>query len=343
MFDFNIKKGFSMGARTRIGLDIGRSAVKLLEAQVQGDKYSLTHIGLKKLSDPSQETLVDSIKSLSEELTLSTRDVNISVSGPSTIVRFVSMPKMREDELKAAIKFEAEKHIPFPIEDCILDYQILKKDGKDNKTEILLVAAKKAFVLEKIAAVEKCGLLINLVDVDPFAVANAFLKSFNNYDAGKSAALLNIGANLTNVSIVRGGILCFSRDAAMGGGDFTAAISKSLNMDPKASEDMKLAPGARLQEVVNSTKNTLNSLFDELRLSFSYYENQSGSPIDEVYICGGASLEAGLESAFNEAFELKPLLWNPLQSFDISKLPQNAELAKDMNRYFAVAAGLAIR
>lgn len=343
MFDFNIKKGFSIKARTRVGLDIGKSVVKLLEIESFGDRSFLTRIGFKKLADSSKETLTDSIKSLAEELRLTTKEVGLSVSGPSTIVRFVSMPKMREDELKGAIKFEAEKHIPFAIEDCVIDYQVLKKDDKDNKIEILLVAAKKVFILEKMAVAEECGFSVDLIDVDPFAVANSFLRNFNNYDPGKSAAILNIGASLTNVSIVRGGILRFSRDITMGGTDFTAAIAKGFNIDPNASEEIKLSPGSRLQDVVNCTKNTLNSLFDELRLSLSYYENQSGSPIDEVYVCGGASLLAGLESAFYEAFELKPLFWDPLQFLDVSKLSQNTELAKNMPKSFAVAAGLAIR
>jgi len=343
MFNLNIRKGFPAKARTRVGLDIGRYAVKLLEAQTQGGRSFLTRIGMKKLSDPSRETLVDSVKSLSEELKHSTKDVNISVSGPSTIVRFVSMPKMREDELKGAIKFEAEEHIPFAIEDCVIDYQVLKKDEKDNKIELLLVAAKKAFIMEKLAAVEECGFSVNLIDVDPFAAANSFLSNFSDYDAAKSAAVLNIGANITNVSVIRGGTLCFCRDVAVGGADFTAAVSKSLNIDLKTAEDIKLAPAARLQDVANAAKNTLNSFFDELRLSFSYYENQSGRPIDEVYACGGSSLQAGMESAFVEAFELKLLLWDPLQFFDNSKLTQGAEAAKATSRYFAVAAGLAIR
>jgi type IV pilus assembly protein PilM len=197
--------------------------------------------------------------------------------------------------------------------------------------------------MEKMSAAEECGFSVNIIDVDSFALANSFLANFNNYNTEKSAAVLNIGASTTNVSIVKDGTRCFSRDAAIGGVDFTAAISNSMNIDPKAAEGIKLAPGPKLQDVIAATKNTLNSLLDELRLSFSYYENQSGHPIDELYICGGASMEAGLESAFNDAFELSPVFWNPLQSLDLSRLTQNAELAKNMGRYFAIAAGLALR
>lgn len=338
-----IGKNISMKSRTVVCLDMGSSAVKLLEANVQGDKFFLTRIGFKKLQNPSRENLADSVRSLIEESGIQTKEVSISVSGQPTIVRFVAMPKMIEDELKGAIKFEAEKHIPFAIEDCIVDYQILEKDAKDNKAQILLAAAKKAFVLERMSVAEECGLQVNIIDLDPFAAANSFLKNFSAYDQARSAAILNMGASLTNLSIVQGGLLRFSRDVAVGGGDFTAAVSKSLGIDAKASEELKAAPGHRSQEIINFTKNVMNSLIDELRLSFSYYENQSGKAVDEVYICGGASAMAGLENAFNEAFESKPVLWNPLQFFDLSRLHDDAGLSGKMSRYFAVAAGLASR
>jgi type IV pilus assembly protein PilM len=343
MFNLDFKKKFQPKTKYRTGLDIGSSAVKILEIENLDDKPTLAHIGLKTLPDVSKATLTGTIKSLVEELRLSTREVNISVSGPSTIVRFVSMPKMREDELRGAIKFEAEKYIPFAIDDCIIDYQVLKKDDKENKLETLLVAVKKELVLEKIAVAEESGLNVAVVDVDTFAVANSFLRNFGGRDQSKTAALLNVGANITNVSIVRDGILYFSRDVAIGGSDFTAAIAKGLNVDKADAEKLKIFPQDKEQEVLKYTKNATNNLVDETRLSFSYYENQSGRGIDEIYISGGTSALAGLENVFNEAFESKPFFWDPLQFLDKSKLSQNTELLKNMNRSFAVAAGLALR
>jgi type IV pilus assembly protein PilM len=275
MFNFDIKKSFSLRPRTSVGLDLGKYAVKLLEVEHSGEKSVLRRIGFKKLSDPSKETLVNSVRSLAEELSLSAKEVNISVSGPSTIVRFVSMPKMREDELKGAIRFEAEKHIPFSIDDCIIDYQILRKNEKENKIEMLLVAAKKAFITERISIAEECGFTVSLIDVDSFAMTNSFLKNFSDYEASKSAAVLGIGAGITNVSIVQGGVLRFCRDIAMGGAEITSAISKGLNVDAKTAENVKLAPGARLQEIAGFAKNTLNSLIDEIGMSFTTKINQA--------------------------------------------------------------------
>lgn len=341
MFDF--KKKFQPKTKYRIGLDIGSSSVKILEIENSDDKSFLVNIGFKALPDASKVALSGAIRSLMEELKLSSRDATISVSGPSTIVRFVSMPKMREDELKGAIKFEAEKYIPFAIGDCIIDYQVLKKDDKDNKLETLLVAVKKELVLEKIAMAEESGLNVGVVDVDNFAVANSFLRSFGGRDQSKTAALLNIGASLTNVSIVRDGILYFSRDVAIGGSDFTTSIAKGFNIEKAEAEKLKISPQDKAQEVSKYTKSIVSNLIDEMRLSFSYYENQSGRGIDEIYVSGGTSGLAGLENVFNEAFESKPFLWDPLQFLDTSKLAQNTELLKTMSRSFAVAAGLALR
>lgn len=341
--NFDIRKKIRAKTKNKVGLDIGSYSVKILEVSASGDKNSLVCLGLKKHPSLAHEVVVETIKSLAEEIKVDTKDANISVSGPSVIVRFVSMPKMREDELKSAIKFEAEKYIPFAISDCIVDYQVLKKNDKEGKLDMLLVAVKKELVMERIAIAEEGGFNVGLVDVDTFAVANSFLKNFGQQDAGKTTALLNIGSTMTNVSIVRDGILYFSRDVAIGGADFNSAISKSLNIDSAMAESRKISPGDRLQDIVNCTKSTVNNLIDEMRSSFSYYENQSGIDIDEIYISGGGSLLAGLETAFHEAFESKPFLWQPLKFLDTSRISLNADLASNSSGVFAVAAGLAVR
>lgn len=344
MFNFDFTKKSQNKSKKRVGLDLGTSAVKLIEVENIGEKPALTKIGIRALPDPSRETLKESIGSLIEELKLSSKEVNISVTGPSTIVRFVSMPKMRDDELKGAIRFEAEKYIPFSLDDCIIDYQVLKKNEKENKFDMLLVAVKKETIMEKIGIIEGVGLDVGLVDVDTFAVTNSFLKNFSNReDPNKAAALVNIGASITNVSIVKGQIPCFSRDVAIGGNDFTAAISKGMNIDRAAAESLKVSAQDKAKDVTVFTKSVLNNLLDEIKLSFSYYENQSGSGIEDIYISGGSSMLSGLEGAFNESFELKPFLWDSLGFLDISKIGESLLLAKTMSRFFAVSSGLVLR
>ena len=340
--NFNIGKKFQPKLKNRVGLDIGSSSVKIVEIASSGESLNLVCLGTKKVSDSVRGPLVEAIKSLSSEIKVTAKEAAISVSGPSVIVRFVSMPKMRDDELKGAIRFEAEKHIPFPINDCIVDHQILKKNDKEGKFEVLLVAAKKDFVMSKVSIAEESGFSVSAVDVDTFAVANAFLKSPSHASAGKTAALLNIGSNFTNVGIIRDGVLCFARDIAIGGNDFNQAISRALSIDIERAEDVKLSPKDRLQNVIACTKVVANNLLDETRLSLSYYENQSGRGVDEIYISGGSSGMPGFEALFQEAFESKPIFWDPL-SF-LNKSPGgDMILIEKMKSFFAVAVGLALR
>lgn len=341
--NFNMGKKIHSKPKNRVGLDIGCSSVKMVEIASSGESSSLVCLGMRKASAAVRQPLVDAIKSLSNEIRVTAKEAVISVSGPSVIVRFVSMPRMRDDELKSAIRFEAEKYIPFAINDCIVDHNVLRKNDKEGKLEVLLVAAKKDFIMNKVSIAEECGFSVNAVDVDTFALSNAFLKNFPQATSSKTAALLDIGSSVTNVGIVRDQVLCFARDIAIGGDDFNQAISKALGMDIKAVEDVKLSPGERLQDVLACTKSVANNLLDETRLSLSYYENQSGRGVDEIYISGGSSVLPGLEALFQEAFESKPVLWDPLNFLDKSRGGFNADLAAKARGSFAVAVGLALR
>lgn len=338
-----LKKRFQAKPKNKLGLDIGSSAIKMLEVSMLGDKPSLICMGLKNMSSTIRESLIEAIRSLAEEIKVTTKDVNVSVSGPSVIVRFVSMPKMKDDELKSAMRFEAEKYVPFPINDCIVDHQVLKKNEKEGKLDILLVAARKAFVLERIRIVEEAGFSVSLVDVDGFAAANAFLQNLPSANADKTAALINIGAALTNVSIVKDNTLCFLRDVTIGGDDFDGIISKALNIDASSAREMKIYPKERTQDIVSCTKSAVNNLLDEMRLSFSYYENQSGCSIDEIYISGGSAGLVGLEALFKDAFDSSPCFWDPLQFLDKSALNTDANISEKMKGSFVIAAGLTLR
>lgn len=341
----NFGRGKKDHLRTRnsVGLDMGSSSVKIVEIVSSGENSSLVCLGMKKASAAVREPLIEAIKSLSSEIKITAKEAAISVSGPSVVVRFVSMPKMRDDELKGAVKFEAEKHTPFPINDCIIDHQILKTNDKEGKLEILLVAAKKDFIANRISIAEECGFSVSSVDVDTFALANAFLKSLPRVPPDKTTALLNIGSDFTNVGIVRNGVLCFARDIAIGGDDFDQAISRALGIDVKSAENIKLSPKDKLQDVIACTKGVANNLLDDTRLSLSYYENQSGKGVDEIYISGGSSVMPGIEMLFQEAFESKPILWDPLNSLYMPPGGLDMALIEKTRSSFAVAVGLALR
>jgi len=343
MLNFGLKKSVSGKRKRRIGLDIGSGSIKVLEVTRQEGSEVLSGLGLKKVADASKDGLANAIKDLANEANISAREVSISVSGPSVIVRFIVMPKMSEDDLKSALRFEAEKLIPFNMNDCVMDFQTLKKDRPDNKQDILLAAARKDFILERIEAVESAGFSVRKVDVDGFALANAFLANFPHQEKEKTVTLLNIGTTVTNLSILSNGAILLTRDIIIGGKDIDEMIAKTLNISKGAAEELKLAPKDKAAEVTSSSRAVLNNLFDDVKLSFNYYENQCGRGVDELYVSGGSSGFAGLEAAFQEAFGMKPVFWDPLK-FLISNSPKiDIRAFEKTKNCFAVAAGLALR
>ncbi len=329
--------------KNRVGLDIGTFAIKMLEISGAPDKPMLIGMGLKNISGPSKGSISDSIKALADEAKITSREVNISVSGPSVIVRFISMPRMKEEDLKSAIRFEAEKFIPFNINDCVVDFQTLTKDERENKFNILLVAAKKEHIKERIDLVEEAGLSVHIVDIDSFAMTNAFTRNFPNLGSEKTAAILNIGATSTNLSIVRGDAMAFVRDVSIGSNDLNVTISKDSGLSMESAEELKIDPKDKMQEIANCTKTLLSSLLDEVKLSFGYYENQSGKSIDEIYISGGAIGLVGLDEAFQDALGSRPSFWNPLGFLDASSAKLDANVIDKIKNSFAVSAGLVLR
>lgn len=329
--------------KSRIGLDIGSSAIKLVEISYVSNKPILSAAAVKKATDLSKSDMAEAIRSVVRQAKITSKEVNVSVSGPSVIARFLSMPKMREEELKSAIRFEAEKFIPFDIKDCIVDFQTLKHDEKEKKLNILLVAAKKDRIQERIKLVEDAGLSINIVDVDSFALANAFCMNFPTLSEEKTTAILNIGASSTNLSILRGSIISFVRDSGTGINDFNAAIAKSLGVSPESADELRISPKDRLPDVAACTKQVIGNLLDDIKSSFSYHENQSGRSIDDIYVSGGGANLFCLEEAFQEVFSSKPLVWNPLQFLDITSPELEKDVIDKLKGSFGVVVGLALR
>lgn len=327
-----------------VGIDIGASLIKMLQVSGPAEKPIITGMGFKDVSGLSGAEISDSLKSIASESRISAKEAVISLSGPSVIVRFITLPKMNESALKGAIRYEAEKFIPYNISDCVVDFQTLNKDDKENKFGILLVAAKKEYVQEKIKTVEKAGFSVRVVDVDSFAVTNAFLRNHKTIDPNKSYAVLNMGGVHTNLSILKGDIIHFVRDVAIGGNDFTFAISRRLGVDQKSAEELKLRPvKEKEQEIAECVKNSFNDLLDEIKLSFGYYENQAGKGVDEVYISGGSANMGGFKDAFEDALGVQPISWDPLEFMDVSAAGIDAEALSGVRSSFGIAAGLCLR
>jgi type IV pilus assembly protein PilM len=329
---------------TLLGIDLGSDSIKAIEAVKEKGRMRVTGFGRVEL--PAPDARADALADLLRHCGFRSKRVATSVSGRSVIVRYVNMVDIPDENLKTAIRYEADRYIPFDLNEVVLDcHRIEDAPGVGaNEMKLLLVAVKREVVDEQVRLIQGAGLQPQLIDVDAFALGNAFAMGGPTCElaAGKVVALVDIGASKTVVDIVRGGESYFTREVYVGGNDVTNAIAKRFGIETFEGEQLKRQPASREQEIAEAVAQSLEDLGNEIQLSFDYYENQSDSKVEEVFVSGGGSRVPGLEETFERTFERRTMTWNPLEGFDLDEGLDHQALL-ECAPSLGVAAGLAAR
>ena len=219
-----------------VGLDIGSSFVKAVELRSSGNDYELVGFGMAPVPAGALEggevkqpaALQATVRQALDQGRIQATDAAIGMSGGSVIAKRVTLPKMSEAELSESIRWEAEQHIPFDIEDVELDFQVLRQDGP--QLEVMLVAVKKGKVQSYVDAVAEAGLNVAIVDVDVFALETQY--EYNFQGDKDVVALVNIGHETTNTNILQGGVNVYARDVFVGGKQYSATIAQRFDLSP---------------------------------------------------------------------------------------------------------------
>ena len=337
--------------RSIVGLDIGSSEVKAIELTDVGGQLRITGFGHAPVE--SKDSLSDSIDAALRGSGIKTRRVATAVSGRSVVVRYVNMMEMEDSELRSALKYEADKYIPFQLDEVTLDCTRLSDFGEttgadgSREMKVLLVAVKQTLIDEHLQLLQGAGLQPAAVDVDTFALGNAFelnlMYSPRVEDEEKVIALVDIGSSKTNINIIKNNTSYFSREVYIAGNDFTESISRGLGTDLDEAELMKINPQEKSETVEESILPTLDDLGNEIHLSFDYYENQYDREVDEVFISGGSSQVPGLVSTFERVFDRRISVWDPTENLDVKTDSVDVDLMKEQSSKLAIAMGLAAR
>ncbi len=337
-------------------MDIGSGAIKLVQVKETGKGYQLQKFGVKELDSELivDGTVMDSgrvvaaVKELLEEHAVKVKDVALSVSGHSVIVKKINLPTMTEDELEESIKWEAEQYIPFDINDVNIDFHVLRSpDAQEPKEQmsVLLVAVKKDKLTEYTSLVTEAGLNPVIVDVDAFTLENMYDVNYEPRE-GEVTALVNVGASVMTIHIVKGGNFTFTRDISMGGNRYHETIQREFNVSHEQAERAK-----RGESVEGIDPQALSAIFSNLNAeiasevmrSFDYFKSTSNNEnIDRILVSGGASKLPDLLSQLGERSGLPVEAVDPFRKIDIPK-QFDAEYLRSMAPLAAVGMGLAIR
>ena len=340
-------------SKSILGLDIGSSSIKVLELKESKTGYQLVNFGIEPLP---HETIVDStimnapavvgaIRKLISSNQIKTRDVATSVSGHSVIIRKITLPLMTDEEIASNIPWEAEQYIPFDINEVNIDYQRLEAATEDQGSQdVLLVAVKKDMVNDYVAVINESGLTPVIMDVDAFAVQNMYEVNYE-MQRGKVIALVNIGAGVININIVRNGNSVFTRDMSIGGNHYTEEIQKRFGVSFDEAEQVKLAGGGdRKAEVDEIIDNLSAAIALETQRSLDFFiATSSMGHISKVYLSGGCAKGQRLVEIVEKQIGIPVEVINPFNNIEINPNKFDMDYIRDVGPLCGVGVGLALR
>ncbi len=342
-------------AKNLVGLDIGSSAIKLVELKEGKEgRFQLLKAGLESLSPEAivdgaimdSSLVVETIARLLSSTTVKNPNVAVAVSGHSVIVKKIQLPTMPEEELSESIRWEAEQYVPFDINDVYPDYVVLDPGIGAETMGVLLVAAKKEKVDDFKNVVTQAGRVPALVDVDAFALQNCYEVNYG-VDPSRVVALVNIGASVMNVNILAQGQTVFWRDITFGGNQFTDALQKAYSLSFEQAEALKKGEpvaGQTLQSIQPVLDGVSEDVSAELQKTLDFFQATSGADrVDSIMISGGTSRVSRLDSVLKDKFGLPVEVLNPFHAVAVDERAVDPKWLADVSPSLAVAVGLGVR
>lgn len=336
-----------------VALDIGSTVIKLVQLKGSGKSYSLSKFGTVALPPEvivegavmDANRVSEAIRELLTSQKVKTKDVVLAVSGSSVIIKRVSISDMTDEELAESIKWEAEQYIPFSIDDVNVDFQKLGPGATEGQADILLVAVKKDKINDYVNLVKDAGLEPVVVDVDAFALANMYEL---NYEAeGGITALLNIGASVTNINILRDGVSIFTRDITVGGNRYAEALQRDLGLSYEDAERVKRggsAEGADADQVSSTMAAVTEDIVGNVQQSFDFFRSTTGSEnVSRVLVSGGCAKIRDFTKILSERIEVPVEIVNPFKNVKVDPKHFDAVFVSESAPLAAIAVGLAMR
>jgi type IV pilus assembly protein PilM len=344
---------FGKRKRQVVGCDVGSSSIKIVELKpLKNDEYQLLHAAIANLSPEAivdgaimdSSLVVEALSRLIADNNIRNPNFGGSLSGHSVIIKKIQLPSMTDSELAESIQWEAEQYIPFDINDVNLDYVVLDS-GAGDTMDVLLVAVKKDRIADYTSVIVQAGKDPVLVDVDVFALQNAFE---SNYSVdGETAALVNIGASVMNINVLHRGASIFWRDVAFGGNQYTEAIQRELNLPREDAERLKLGDQVgehSLQQVMGVLNSVSEDLAAELQKTIDFFvATSSVDRLDRLVLAGGSAQVLNLNEVLKERFQVDVEIMNPFRNIRYSESDFDPEWINRHAPAMSVAVGLAVR
>jgi type IV pilus assembly protein PilM len=337
--------------KSTIGLDVGSGLIKVAVIDHSRGEPELARVVITPLladaivegevMDPGIVT--DAIRMALEQSGLKSRDVVTAVGGRDVIIKKIQIERVKEQQARELMRWEAEQHVPFDMESVELDFQILDPDGSGQDMSVLLVAAKRELIESKMQLLSDAGVSASIVDVDAFALHNAF--EVNHPDAMRGVVgLINIGHEVTNINILDDGVPILTRDITVGTRRFREDLQRERGLGANEAEGLLQGydRSPHLDAVIEGRGEEI-AVGVERAAAFLASSSRSAALLKAVYLCGGGARVPGLAEALGRRLRLPVQLANPLANIRVRDGALDGLVTDEIAPLLMLPIGLALR
>jgi len=352
--DFDI---FKPKAQPLFGLDISSSSVKMLEVidagkgAIRVERYVIEPLAKDAVVDgniANLEAVGEAVQRGWKKLATRTRNVAMALPTAAVITKKIIVPAgLREEELELQVQTEANQYIPFALEEVNLDFQVVgPAPSSPEEVEVLIAASRKEKVEDRVAAVEGAGLKAIVMDVESYATLTAFdliKKQFPGEGKDQNIALVDFGANVMNVTVLRNDQTVYTREQAFGGNQLTQDIMRQYGMSHEEAEAAKRTGGLPETYDAEVLRPFMENAALEIQraMQFFFTSTQFNS-IEHILLMGGSAVIPGLDEVVSTRTQVNTLIANPFASMAINPRIQLKRLVADAPSLM-IACGLAMR
>lgn len=355
---------FTFGStNTALGVDIGTSSVKLVQLKktpsgpelISYDMQPVPHESMEEGGIKDVQTVSAIIKDMLNRSKIKPERCFASISGQNVIMRFTKLPVMTPEELEQTVRIEAEQYVPYAIDEVSITHEVLQETTEEEgggKYTILLVVAQKELVNNYLEVLRASKINPEIIDVDTIAALNALEESIaqtrTEQENGEVVAIIDSGSRTTNISVMKDGILSFTRNIPIAGNNITQMIMNVMKQEFEQAEQIKIEEAEVSigdtggNEVAEVVKTTVEELASEIRRSFDYFKAQTREPIiHRIILSGGSANLKSFNTYLSNELGVDVYMGNPLEGIVVTA-PDTEVLYNNLQQ-FAVAIGLALR
>lgn len=309
--------------KTKLGIDIGSHSIKLVELGRDGQSDVLVSIGsiatppkaLISTLHADQQAVSEAIKTLVKQTNTKTRDVIIALPESLVFTRVIEVPQLSERELASAIRWEAEQYVPLPLDQVNLDFTILRdtRDTQTSKMEVLLVASPKVLIEKYLRILDQADLNPVAAETEIISASRALVRTVMNV---KTTLVVSLGAQTTDLAILRNGILAFTRSISAGGESLSRALVQGLDFNQNQAEQFKQTYGLDRNQlegkILTAVKPIMDTIISEIKRAVAYYqEKYPQEKVEVILITGGTAKLPGMVMYIAEEIGIEVQLGSP--------------------------------